>query len=474
MSFHSTDITLDNTFNLDQLQSMDESARDAKHLFPDLGTMDDDDFFNLKQEGDTAGELNEPMSSENLNSHLAKRAIGSDLRDTSNIVATSIIVPPVIRSNPETPNELNFSFQDIAPPMNRVGSEQSSLHGLKPQNTKLQHPMNVSLPGRLMNQDLDQLHTSKRSDKNEELESVVFSQSGTLAMPSAHCDYSQAGLDIVANFEPEARQSNLRAPVRPSKLRNSVSSMSPDSAQPLYQSGQARPQNKRTIFEATAFDQGTAIRGRRHTDADLFPYSYHIPETNPYLADQDLTNNGAADLSNFAYPSRYPSPHSYSHPYGAQSPYIHRGVHEDLAHEKVSSHRRRDDLLFQQPAAHLSNTSPSQPSSFAQPHFTIMKQEDSSPESGAQSMVYQPLGSNSTATEIDTYRSNRAADAAPRYNEQDKPFFEQIFAAMMDTSKAVDSKAIIGTWKNASADREAVAGVARDLVVCTNLQLSYR
>lgn len=413
-----------------------------------------------------------------LNHHLANQDSELDLVGDSmshKLESTTIAAPLASQSNPETPKEqFDFTLGDFAPTMTRIFSEQSGLASLNPNHSD--HPDNVH-PDNVRQNLIKNQHQNhqlasvpmRRSDSYvwpQEIGAMKSSADGNLSMPAMSYNQHQAGLDLGAQHGVGARHSYLRTPLRPSGLRNSISSQPADIYPSVSQVVDSNPHFMQPTADiSTAQEHLHAPRNRRHTDAPIFPRN---PLINPYpMFDQNPMYGGfMGSLTSYADPNRV-----YSLPDPPRSVYHSHGMHGNLVHPNADSHQHINGMLLQ-PPMDLSpyNFRPHQQSVFGQRMQTTMKREELSSNSCPQRVSYQSMEETEVAKGVQTENLDETP-LAPITAEEKELYLNKILAAMYDTSRAQDNAGMISAWKTQMNDKEAVEGIARDLLVSLLYQM---
>jgi hypothetical protein len=439
---------------IDDLESFFPNANDDFHFAEEKAIMN----MNVDRDG----------SSYKHSSHLAQTLkqdhdadpVGDGMFQT--LSSTNLPVPPSSHSNPETPKEqFEFSIADVAPAMTRIFSDQSGLASLNPKQSN--HPDNLH-SAMIMNQRHTQHLTStpmRRSESHGRAqEARTFGSSADSGLPAqtTPLNQPQAGLDLGLQFGFGARHSYLRTPVRPSGLRNSVTTRSAD-----YPSVSEVPKPNLQPMQAisstsSAQEHMQSYRNRRHTDAQLYPPSLWA-NTYPGVDQNPMYGGLMGNNANYTNPAQ-----TYS-PYQAQSVYLTQGPHGRLLHPKIDSRQQISGMLMQQPASLAPyNISPYQQSAFGQRMRTTMKREEPASGSCPQRDSYQSIEDSGVARSSQIQDSDETS-LATFTSEQDEMYLNRILAAMYDTSRAQDNAGMISTWKTQMNDKEAVEGIARELLV---------
>jgi hypothetical protein len=377
--------------------------------------------------------------------------------------STTLTAPPSSRSNPETPKEqFEFSLGDFAPAMTRIFSEQSGLASLNPRQSN--HPENVHQAMIMNHRQKHHLVSSpmRRSEtyRWEEAGATASSSDVALSIPATAYNQHQAGLDFGVPYGFGARHSHMRTPLRPSNLRNSISSQPSDLYPSVSEVSQSNPQFMHAITDPSAAQEnGHGYRNRRHTDAELLSRN-PFAGTYPVLDNSQMYGGLMGNLGNYADPSR-----GYSHPYQARSMYLSQGLQGNLVHPSVDSHQQISGMLLQQPTnVPPFMVRPAQQSAFGQRMHTTMKREPQSSGSCVGQESYQSTEDPEVPKSVQTREPSETL-TAPITAEENEMYLNKILAAMYDTSRAQDNAGMISTWKTQMNDKEAVEGIAKDLLV---------
>lgn len=376
--------------------------------------------------------------------------------------STNLSIPPASHSNPETPKEqFEFSLGDVAPSMTRIFSDQSGLASLNAKQSN--HPDNLH-SATILNQRHTQHLTStpmRRSESHGRAQEARTSGSSTDGgLPTQVTTYNQpqAGLDHGLQFGFGARHSYLRTPVRPSGLRNSVTTQTTDPHPSVSEILKPNLQPMQAISSlAAAHEHTQSYRNRRHTDAQLYPPNLWA-NTYPFMDQNPVYGGLIGNNANYTNAGQ-----NYS-PYQAQSAYLTQGTHGRLIHPKIDSHQQISGMLMQQSPSLGAYLGPYQQSAFGQHMRTTMKREESASGSRPQRDSYQSIEDSGMAKSGQVQDSDEAS-LATFTSEQDEMYLNKILAAMYDTSRAQDNAGMISTWKTQMNDKEAVEGIARELLV---------
>lgn len=427
---------------------------------------------------------NNSESAYNPNHHLeqiSKQGFESDILgdDTSHkLESATIAAPPSSRSNPETPKEqFDFSLGDLAPTMTRYLSEQSGLASLTPGHSN--HPDSVQRDNirqsmaKVQHHDHPLAWTSMRRSSSRgwssQVGAIASSADGSHSMPAMSCNPHQEGLDLGAQHGFGARHSYLRTPVRPSSLRNIVSanSISPQPADIYSSVTQVVGPNQHFVQPipdtSIAQENLNTLRNRRHTDTAMFSRNSLI---NPYpMVDQGPVYGGI-----IGGPTNYADSNQQYSPFNIPRSVPHNyGMHGHLIHPSADSHQHINRIFQQQRMdSSVYNLQP-QESAFEHRMHTTMKREDPSSNSGPQRVSYQTM-EETEASKIVQTKNLDDTSSAPTTAEERELYINKILSAMYDTSRAQDNAGMISAWKTQMNDKEAVEGIARDLLV----SLEYR
>ena len=384
------------------------------------------------------------------------------------------------RSNPETPKEqLDFSLGDLAPTMTRFLSEQSGLASLNPIHSD--HPDSVQRDN--LHQSLTKRHHQnnqygsipmRRSDsieRSQQMGTIASSADGNLSMPAMSYNPHYGGIDLGVQHGFGTRHSYLRTPLRPSGLRNSVSANSV-SVQPadIYSSLSSFIEPNQQFMQpitdtSTTQEHLHTLRNRRHTDAAMISRNSLI---NQYpIFDQSPVYGGF-----IGSPATYAEQRQiYSPASTPRSVHHSYGVHGNLVHPSADSHQHINRVLLQQPMdISTYNIRPYQQSAFGQRMHTTMTREDLKSDSGPQQVSYQATGETEVYRDVRTKNLDETS-LAPTTAEEKESYLNRILSAMYDTSRAQDNAGMISAWKTQMNDKEAVEGIARDLLVRPGYQM---
>lgn len=416
-----------------------------------------------------------------LNSHLApasKKDFQPDLVDdgmSHKLESTTIAAPPPSRSNPETPKEnFDFSVGDLAPTMTRFLSEQSGLALLNPSHSDHLDTIQRDNVHQSMITNDNQNHQlasiqMRRSDSSawsREMGTSASSADSNLSMPATSYNPHHAGLDLGVQHGFGTRHSYIRTPLRPSGLRNSVSAQPADIHPSLPQVVVPQQHFIQPIPDtSTSQEQMHTLRNRRHTDAAISSPNQSI---NSYpIFDQGPVYGGfIGSPASYADPSRTYSPavtpRSVYHPYG---------MHGQLVHPSADSHQHANRILLQQPIDTATYDLRShQQSAFGHRMHTSMKREDLSSDSSPLRVGYQTVEETQVSRGAQTKNLDETS-SAPNTARQREMYLNKILSAMYDTSRAQDNAGMISAWKTQMNDKEAVEGIARDLLVSLRCQM---
>lgn len=438
-----TGVSLEDSQDPADFQGIDHSAQDAHKLFPELDIMAPENL-QLRSDKDDLNELlnYEQISNEGVSNQAGDR---TETQEPSDFATTDFLVPPISHSNPETPNEpIDFSFGDDIPLMHRVLSEQSVLPSLSARY------QNVQPQVRFWNQRYGQ---DERDERSQE------------AGPNA-LSHHQAGLELEIPFE-GTHQSNIGTPMGLSNLSNTYTSTSLNLAQSPSGGNLKHQPQIRTGIEYPALEYLKEPRGRRHTDAELCSQQYQMAEGNIYNPVNFAAHGISTSTGPFPDPLSYHSPRpQYSQANESHSPYIPSHIHGNLAHGNFNSDYYRNELMLEQPTYSFPGYTIPDQATYFQQNSNTMKQDKPNPDQDAQSVNYRSLQNDETSADAQTQRPNQNA-GIPRNSEEDKPYFDTLMASMFDVSQAEDNEGMILTWRNQLNDRDAIAEVARNILVRT-------
>lgn len=378
---------------------------------------------------------------------------------------TTIAPPPLSQSISETlKDHVGFSLSEFAPALTRIYSEQSGLASLNPRDSD--HPGNVHQTLIKNQQQKHQVSSTPMSRTEtygwaQDTGSAMSSANSRPPIPAMTIPQNQAELDhnLQHGFGARHSHSHLRTSLRPSALGSSLSSQLADPF--LSISEVTEPNNQFTqayIDTSTAQQPLYAYRNRRHTDTQFFPRN-HLTTPIPNLQPSPLFEDFMGNHANCTGPTR-----DHSHLHQARPLYLSQGMHGNFVHPNSDSHQQMHSVLLQQPTIFPPYIRPHQQSSFGQRMHTNMKREGSSSESCPQRASSQFMGESRVTRGVQT-RDPKETSSAPITAEENEAYFQKILAAMYDTSRAQDNAGMISTWKTTMNDKEAVEGIARDLLV---------
>lgn len=348
--------------------------------------------------------------------------------DTSGrIVNKSPPAPPISHSNPETPiAPFEMSF-DAPFPMSRIRSEQitPSSRMLKSSSSSLeaaasnqhQNFHDLPTPVTIAHKLLDGTHVRANS----------FPESSTSLPASTAC--IQAGSEHNLRFETPSRQ--VRAPFRPSTLRNNVSAVGVGSR---YQSRSSSPQ----VWAQDVQQQDPQVKLQRQEGwehANQLPPGYLTPL------------------------------HVNSQHMNMPSSCGDERLHGSVTHGCVNSHQQPSNLLLQQPQTQTLYTNYMYPTpNFNQRSYHTMKHEELSPEARHSRLKYSSL--KDARKEKITSTHNAVHDPTfPMTDAHDCHYVDMLMAAMLDMSKAEDNDGMKRTWEAMMRDKEKVEKAAWEMVV---------
>ena len=312
---------------------------------------------------------------------------------------SSTNLPPVSTSfsNPETPTKpLEMSFDTKSPATARILSEQSALSA---------HKLIGVQPS------VEPAPISSRQTP------ASLSSSVTIAR-------TQAGPERNAQFEQPQR--HVRAPIRPSNLRTSVS------AGPENLGGSQSPQM---------------------LAQDMYSYPYQT-QANPPVGWDRVHRSGYVD------------PHRANSPYmGNSSSYSDNVLHGNVTHGEFNFAPLSDNLLLQQPATHLLNTAYYHTKLNSNKRsFHAMTDEESPSETAQSRLKYKSYSQASREQTCSTFNS-RYDGTFPRNDASDCHYVERVMNAMFDMSTAEDNGGMKRTWETMMRDKDRVEKAAWEVIV---------
>lgn len=367
------------------------------------------------------------------------------------------------KSNPETPKaQFEFALEDFAPTMTRIFSEQSGLATLNPPH----HPENVHQPLLRNTQQRGQLsNTMRRSNSSHgwAQDAAAMASFTADSVPNATITYHQhqAGLDFGAQ---NVRPLHVRTPLRPSSLRNTLSSA--NIYQPISEGVEPNPHFTQSVAgNSNHHENARRNRERRHTDAQYFPRN-QVAGPYTFFKPNQLYGGFAEEVTNHASPAQL-----YSLPIESPQVYHRQEMNRDLTQPDADSYRSVSGMLVQQPTNNSTYlTRPLQYSAFGQRTHTMSKRDIPRSVPAPQGFHFQPVEETDSSKGPRNQNPNENVSATIAGEDSDKKYFDKILAAMYDTSRAQDNAGMISTWKTQMNDKEAVEGVARDLLVSLTKQ----
>ena len=377
------------------------------------------------------------------------------------------------QSNPETPKgQFEFSLGDSAPAMTRFFSEQSGLASLNPKqadhsdnvhqtllkNQQQKHQL-MANPNQLMATPMSRTNSHQGWTPNAG--TMASSEDNSLPTPAISYNQHQAGLDAGVQNGFGARHSYIRTPLRPSGLRNSLSSQPATIYPSNSEVAEPNPQFMQTIADnPTTHELPHRYRNRRYTDAQVLP---RIEAANPYsILDQNQAYGGfMGDLTNYADPARV---YSLSNP--PRSVYHSQGMNGTFVHPTADSYQPMSGMLMPPPTnipTYINRPHHLQPTLGQRIHHT-MKRMDITSDPSPQRVRHQSVEETGKSKGVRNQERKETPPSTLTPENYDE-YYRKTLAAMYDTSHAQDNAGMISTWKTQMADSEAVEKIAHDLLV---------
>ena len=334
--------------------------------------------------------------------HTPKKSEHADLFEFAGYDGTDI------RSNPETPLQADFTFDEGSPALKRVHSEQGT----------------TMSPRSQVNQSTARLTEDRGHGLNFSLLNTSTSRRGLL---------ESSYQSIPTRYAPLSTNRNQR-PL--SRLRENT---------PVGYESQLSDANRYAGQQQT------------HDVNQHWNYNRNINNT-IYHHDQPLGYGQHMERSQYPEPSVSDTQHSFS-----QLPYLGQQIHGNVNRSIFEPLQRHDaqDLPLSQSLV----TSHHRSLSLGKQGHGMFKQE--SPELRTDGLVYSSFIEANQDRGTNTLALND--DSVP-HHERDKQFYVNMLKdAMMDMDYAEDNAGMVATWNKMRQDRNKVEQACWALVVCTEI-----